>query len=56
MFDDLESVDFANAFFLKLESEAAHQTNLFDFDSSLLAQIYNRVAELYLLLTGHALD
>ena len=56
MFDDLESVDFANAFFLKLESEAAHQTNLFDFDSSLLAQIYNRTAELYLLLPGHALD
>ena len=56
MFDDLESVDFADALFLKLESEAAHQTNLFDFDSSLLAQIYNRTAELYLLLPGHALD
>ena len=56
MFDDLESVDFADALFLKLESEAAHQTNLFDFDSSLLAQLNYCVAELYQLLSGHTLS
>ena len=56
VFDDLEIVYFADAFFFKLESVAAHQTNLFDLDSSLLAQLNYCVAELYQLLSGHTLS
>ena len=55
MFDDLESINIADAILFKLKSVAAHETDLINFDSPLLTQLNNCVAELDLLLCGEIL-